>query len=223
MPALIRVWDLPLRLFHWALVLCVSGLLITSQLGGEAMVWHFRFGYTVLTLLLFRLVWGLMGGYWSRFTSFPMGLRSLLAYGRGQYSPGGELGHSPMASWAVVAMLLALMLQVGSGLFSDDEIMAAGPLTALVANKWVTLATSYHTTYGKFLILGLIGLHLSALAFYSWVKHKPLVKAMFTGDQISQEDAPSSTDGPRQRVLALCVLLLCGLLVAGALSLVPPH
>ena len=64
----VRVWDLPTRLFHWALALCVLGLVITGNVGGEAMVWHFRFGYTVLTLLIFRTLWGFTGGHWSRWS-----------------------------------------------------------------------------------------------------------------------------------------------------------
>ena len=70
MTVLVRVWDVPTRLFHWALALCFVGLLVTSQVGGSAMVWHFRFGYGVLSLLLFRVVWGLLGGHWSRFSTF---------------------------------------------------------------------------------------------------------------------------------------------------------
>ena len=66
----VRVWDLPTRIFHWSLVLCILGLVVTGQIGGNAMIWHFRFGYTMITLLLFRVVWGFVGGSWSRFTSF---------------------------------------------------------------------------------------------------------------------------------------------------------
>ena len=70
MPAAIRVWDLPVRAFHWSLVACVVGLVISGNIGGSAMTWHFRFGYCVATLLLFRIVWGFAGGHWSRFASF---------------------------------------------------------------------------------------------------------------------------------------------------------
>lgn len=221
MPALIRVWDLPLRLFHWALVLCVTGLLVTSQIGGEAMVWHFRFGYAVITLLLFRLIWGFVGGHWSRFSSFVFAPGTLLAYLRGQRSSATDTGHNPLGALAIFVMLLALLLQVSTGLMSDDEISSAGPLAVLVPNKWVSLATTYHTTIGKYLILGLIGLHLLALAIYRWVLHKPLAKAMFTGDKLAEETSPASADGPRQRRGALLWLLACIGLVAWGLSLVP--
>ena len=93
---LVRVWDLPTRLFHWALVVCIVGLVTTAQIGGNAMEWHFRFGYSVLTLLLFRLVWGFVGGHWSRFSSFLYSPASLLRYIRGQEDGVQPLGHSPL-------------------------------------------------------------------------------------------------------------------------------
>lgn len=83
----VRVWDLPTRVFHWVLVLCVVGQAITGSLGGNAMVWHFRFGYGVLTLLLFRLIWGLVGGRWSRFAAFIFAPQSVVNYIRGQGKP----------------------------------------------------------------------------------------------------------------------------------------
>ena len=76
----IRVWDLPTRLFHWALAACVVGLVVTANVGGNWMTWHGRLGYTVLSLLLFRIVWGFIGGHWSRFGSFAYGPSSVLAY-----------------------------------------------------------------------------------------------------------------------------------------------
>lgn len=220
MSTVIRVWDLPLRLFHWALVVCVVGLLVSAQIGGEAMAWHFRFGYSVLTLLMFRLLWGFWGGHWSRFSSFLYRPSTLLAYLRGSRPPMLETGHSPIAALSVFAMLLALSAQVGTGLMSDDEIAAAGPLSALVASKWVSLATTYHTAIGQYVVWSLIGLHLLALAFYSWVRHKPLVRAMVTGDKRMDSEVPASHDKGRHRLLAAALLLICGLLVATGLNLV---
>jgi len=92
----VRVWDLPTRLFHWALVVCVAGLVITAEVGGEAMQWHFRLGYCVLTLVLFRVVWGFAGGYWSRFSSFVPSPRTSIAYIRGNPSERDtSVGHNP--------------------------------------------------------------------------------------------------------------------------------
>ena len=110
----IRVWDLPTRLFHWALVVCVIGQIVTANVGGNWMNWHLRLGYAVLTLLLFRLVWGFVGGHWSRFGSFLYAPSSVLAYLRGRPEPEHRVGHSPLGALSVFALLLILLAQ---GLF----------------------------------------------------------------------------------------------------------
>jgi cytochrome b len=209
MHKLVRVWDLPVRLFHWALVVCVVGLLVTSQIAGQAMTWHFRFGYAVFTLLLFRLGWGLIGGHWSRFSSFLYSPVTLWRYLRGARGPKTDTGHTPIGALSVFAMLLLLSLQVVSGLFSDDEIAAAGPLTALVSKQVVSTATFYHTAIGKYAVLGLIVLHLLAITFYSRLRNKPLVKTMLTGDSLADASTPSSLDSAADRLRALALLLGC--------------
>ena len=105
----VRIWDLPTRVFHWALLLCVLGLVATGQTGGNWMVWHFRFGYCVFTLLLFRVMWGLIGGRWSRFMAFIYAPSAVVRYLRGQAPPEHLAGHTPLGAGAVFAMLLVLM------------------------------------------------------------------------------------------------------------------
>ncbi len=105
----VRVWDLPTRLFHWLLFLCICAAVITAYIGGNAMAWHLRLGETVLALLMFRLVWGLIGGRWSRFASFMFGPRTLWRYLR---DSGESVGHSPLGALAVWAMLGWVVLQV---------------------------------------------------------------------------------------------------------------
>ena len=121
----VRIWDLPTRLFHWLLVLCVLGLVVTGQMGGNAMLWHFRLGYAVLSLLVFRLVWGFVGGHWSRWQQLPLRLRLVTDYLHQRQTAGTWAGHNPIGSWSVLLMLGWLLLQVGTGLVSDDEIVAA--------------------------------------------------------------------------------------------------
>jgi cytochrome b len=137
-----RVWDLPTRIFHWALTFCVIGLFTTGFSGGDAMPWHYRFGYGVLTLLLFRLVWGIVGGKWSRFSSFIYTPSNIIRYFKGQADPLHTVGHNPMGAFSVFAMLALLLAQVSTGLISDDGISAAGPLTKFVSNATVSLASS---------------------------------------------------------------------------------
>ena len=206
--AKVRVWDLPTRLFHWGLALGTTGLALSGTLGGNAMVWHFRLGYAVLALLLFRLAWGLVGGRWSRFGAFIYPPRSLVAYLKGQGQPEHAVGHSPVGALSVFAMLGLLALQVGSGLVSDDEIAFAGPLTAFVSNATVSLATHYHAHTGKWLLLGLVGLHIGAIALYLLRKHN-LVGAMLHGDKELVQPVPPSRDDLLSRMAALLLLLLC--------------
>jgi len=168
----VRIWDLPTRLFHWALVVCVVSLVVTAEIGGNAMVWHFRLGYTVLALLLFRLVWGFVGGHWSRFGTFLSSPARALRYLRGIHEPTDMVGHNPLGAWSVLALLLLLAAQVGSGLLSDDEIAFAGPLTRFVSGATVELATAYHSEVGKLLLLALVTLHVLSIVFYAVKKSR---------------------------------------------------
>ena len=215
----VRVWDLPTRLFHWALALCVVGLVISANVGGNWMNWHLRLGYAVLTLLLFRVVWGLVGGHWSRFASFVYAPRTVLAYLRGQSRPEHSVGHNPLGAFSVFALLAILLAQVGSGLFSDDEIAFTGPLVALVSGDTVSLATSYHKNVGKFIVIGLVALHLLAIAFYKLVKKQDLVRPMIVGDKAVPAPVPQARDTTGTRMLALVILLLCAAAVYGIVGL----
>lgn len=214
----LRVWDLPTRIFHWSLVLCVLGLVITGQLGGAALAWHFRLGYAVLTLLLFRLLWGFVGGHWSRFTSFTHSPAALLRYLRGQGEPALSVGHSPLGMLSVFAMLFFLLLQVGSGLISDDEIASSGPLARFAAAALVSQATSYHKEIGKLILIALVLLHVAAVLFYLWRKHINLIRPMLHGDKPAVPALPASRDDARSRLQAALLLLLCAALVAALLA-----
>ena len=204
----VRVWDLPTRIFHWMLVAGLLGLGITGTAGGGAMVWHFRMAYAMLALLLFRLVWGGVGGRWSRFSAFVYAPQSVVNYLKGNGNPEHSVGHSPIGAVSVFAMLGFLLLQVASGLFSDDEIAFAGPLTGFVSNATVSLATQYHADIGKWILLGLVLLHIVAIVFYQRRKHN-LVAAMLHGDKELVLTTPSSRDDTVSRLGALLIFLLC--------------
>ena len=214
----VRVWDLPTRVFHWSLVLGIVCLAISGTIGGNAMVWHFRFGYAVLTLLLFRVIWGLVGGRWSRFGVFIYAPQTIINYLKGRGKHEHSVGHNPLGAGSVFAMLAALLGQVGSGLFSDDDIAFAGPLTRFVSNATVSLATNYHKNIGKWIILGLVLLHIAAITFYLLRKHN-LVNAMLHGDKDLVGAVPSSRDDALSRTCAVVVLAVCAALVAWLVSL----
>ena len=218
MAANVRVWDAPTRLFHWALVVCFVGLVTTSQIGGGAMVWHFRFGYSVLTLLLFRLIWGVYGGYWSRFKAFVYSPNVLLGYLRGQTLPMHQVGHNPLGALSVFAMLFFLLAQVVSGLMSDDEIASVGPLVPFVSSTWVNYATYYHKEIGKVALLVLVVSHLCAIAFYYFRSHENLVRPMVTGDKLLSFAALSASDTIADRIRAGGIFVGCTALVSSAVT-----
>ncbi len=210
----VRVWDLPTRVFHWLLVSCFVGSIVSAEIAGDAMVWHFRFGYSIVTLLLFRLVWGFVGGYWSRFNHFLRGPTAIWQYLTEDKSSATVIGHNPLGALSVLAVLGLLLLQVGTGLCSDDEIATAGPLVPMVAERFVRVATWYHTSVGKVLLIVWVQLHLAAMFFYRW-KHKlNLVHPMITGDQLHGEVAQGSRDNVTSRLVALAIFTLCAMLVA---------
>ena len=211
--SLIRVWDLPTRVFHWALAACVVGLVVTGQIGGAAMDWHFRLGYTVLGLLLFRLAWGFGGGHWSRFAAFSYSPKTVLAYLRGRSDPRHSVGHNPMGALSVFALLVFLLFQVGSGLFSDDEIATMGPLSKFASGALVSKLTFYHKEVGKLVLLLLVALHVGAILFYLFKRRENLIRPMLTGDKWDGAGLPSSRDDSRTRGVALLLAVVCATLV----------
>ena len=182
------------------------------------MVWHFRFGYAVLSLLLFRVVWGLVGGRWSRFGAFIYAPQSVINYLKGRGKPEHSVGHSPIGAASVFAMLAILLAQVGTGLLSDDEIASSGPLTRFVSNATVSAASNFHSNIGKWVLLGLVVLHLAAIVFYLTRKHK-LVHAMLHGDKDLFMAVPGSRDDGASRAGAVFVFGICASFVAWLASL----
>jgi len=217
----LRVWDLPTRAFHWTLAATLVGSVVSAKIGGNAMVWHFRFGYVVLALLAFRLLWGLVGGRWSRFVSFLPTPGRVLGYLRGQPRPGEvfDVGHNPLGSLSVLALLGFLALQVATGLVADDEIASVGPLNRFVGSALAGQATHWHKDYGQWILLGLVALHVVAILYYAWGKRINLVRPMIVGDKPLPPGTPASADSAAARVLALVLAALCAGGVAWIVSL----
>lgn len=215
-----RIWDLPTRLFHWALALSVVGLVVSGNIGGSAMVWHFRFGQAVLALLMFRLLWGLIGGHWSRFAHFIVHPVAVLAELRGRGRPEWHTGHSALGSLAVIALILVMLAQVGSGLVSDDAIAFAGPLAHKVSGAAVSAATFYHKEIGKLLLIALVLLHLLAIIWHTF-KGRAIVGAMIHGDKPLEQAMQASRDDWRHRLLAAATMGLCLAASAWVFSLSP--
>jgi cytochrome b len=219
MPHRIRVWDLPTRLFHWALVGCIVASVVTGYQGGPTMDLHARIGYAVLTLLLFRLVWGFIGGRWSRFAAFPYSPRAVINYLRGTSHPDHLVGHNPLGAGAIFAMLVFLLAQIATGLIGDDETAFTGPLNKFVSNARGLAATWYHKRVGQWILVGLIALHVAAVLYYLWRKKQNLIKPMWDGDKELDSSTVPSRDDAVSRLTALAVLGLCAGLVAWIVQL----
>lgn len=207
----VRVWDLPTRLFHWLLAAAVIGLVVSGKVGGNALVWHMRFGLLVFILLGFRLLWGVVGGRWSRFASFLYAPATVLRYLRGQHRPGDhfEVGHNPLGALSVFALITVLAVQVATGLVADDEIATTGPLNKFVSNALGLSATAWHKGYGQWLLLALVGLHMAAIVAYR-LRGQNLVKPMLTGDKPLPPDVPPSADSAATRGLAAALVVVVG-------------
>jgi cytochrome b len=217
----VRVWDLPTRLFHWLLAVAVLSLVVTGKVGGDAITWHFRLGYLVMGLLLFRIVWGLVGGHWSRFASFVRSPSTVLRYLRGQTRPDEHLdvGHNPLGAGSVLALLLLLAVQVGTGLVADDEIANQGPLNRFVSGATALSATAWHKDFGQIILIVLVVLHVAAIVFYRLKKGKDLVRPMLSGDKLLPPGVPASADTIGTRLLAVAVAAAAAALVTWVVRL----
>lgn len=211
----IRVWDLPTRVFHWALVVIIAGAFITQYMGGAAMDWHFRFGYAALALVLFRVLWGLMGPRYARFASFLRSPATIVAYLRGRAGTHSSSGHNPLGGLSVLAMLAVILLQAGSGLFTNDDIASEGPLAHFIDKDLSDQVSWLHAQVASKLIYGLVGLHLVAIVFHRVLKKRDLVTPMITGDQAVEGDALPANDGAPVRTAALVLMSVCAMGVYG--------
>jgi cytochrome b len=207
------VWDWPLRVFHWALVPAVAGSFATHYAGIEWFDWHRRCGYVVAVLVGFRLAWGFVGPRYSRFSSFLRGPRAMIEHLRGR-QPYSTAGHNPVGAASVLAFLGSLALQVGTGLYANDEIANAGPFYG-----WVTQATSNRLTalhaLNSSILLALIAAHLVAIAWHDWRRRSGLVRAFWTGRKTGAEGIHSSRGG-LAFVLVVALITILALAIRAA-------
>jgi cytochrome b len=175
------------------LVALVAAAYATVEAGGNWMIWHMRCGFAILALLGFRIVWGVVGGRQSRFTAFVRGPSAVWQYARQLRNNDAprHLGHNPMGGWSVLAMLGVLLVQVGTGLFANDDIFIEGPLYPLVSKATSDLLTEIHE-FNQGLLIALVGLHLGAVCYYLIVKRDNLILPMITGKKDWHEAAPAA-------------------------------
>ncbi|CAG0989776.1 hypothetical protein MTYP_02220 [Methylophilaceae bacterium] len=199
----IKVWDLPLRVFHWILVAAVVSAFVTGQLGGSLSDWHGRIGLLILGLLIFRLIWGVAGSHYARFANLPVTPAELVAHAKGQWQ---GYGHNPLGSISVMVLLGLLFVQVGTGLFANDDIAFQGPLFNLVDKDLSDKLSGLHALVFNFLV-GMVALHLVAIGFYFFIKKTNLVKPMLTGEKEvkKSEELPSTRSGGIRFFIAVVI------------------
>ncbi|MDB5800228.1 MAG: cytochrome [Rhodocyclales bacterium] len=186
----VKVWDLPLRLFHWLLLIAVAAAFTTIWTKSDRNL-HMLAGYSVLALLLFRLVWGFIGGFHARFFNFVKGPAGILTYlgtlRAGMHDPT-RTGHNALGALSVLALLLSLLFQAVSGLFNYDDDLNEGPLRKLISES---LADKLHEAHeiNQWIILGLVALHILAILFYRFIKKDDLITPMITGSKALPAEA----------------------------------
>ena len=206
------VWDLPIRLFHWSLVVLVPLAWWTGEEGNFD--WHSWVGYSLLVLVATRLVWGVVGSRHARFDDFLAGPRTIGGYLRGE--PSATPGHNPLGGWSVVALLSILLVQAFSGLFNTDDVLYSGPL-------YYAASTEFRDTMGVIhdlafdALVALVALHLLAIAYYQFRRHQPLIQTMVRG----RAPAKEGREAPRPWWLAALIAGVLALLLWWGLSMAP--
>lgn len=209
------VWDLPVRLFHWAVVALIGLSWWSAEQGFDRV--HFWSGYGLLFLLLFRILWGFAGSSTARFASFVRGPSAVVAYLRGGQQH--EAGHTPLGALSVVAMLLALLVQISSGLIQiDDDDFVEGPLSDLVSYDTALLAHDVHDVSFN-VLLGLIALHLLAIGYYELLRGRSLVRPMITGVAELPPGVSPMRPPPKGRLVACAAAAL--IIAAAILGIAP--
>ncbi len=206
----VRVWDWPVRVFHWTLLLLVVAAVACVYAGGTWMDWHMRAGYAVLALLAFRIAWGFAGTRWARWASFVRGPKAVVGYARTLAVPphAPSVGHNPLGGYMVVALVGVLLLQAGTGLFANDDIITEGPLAKLVSKGFSDRLTSLHVA-NQWVIYTLAALHVLAVAVHRLRFADDLVSPMFTGVKRLPARYAGAGIGGTPHVRALAIAAVC--------------
>ena len=208
MKVTVTIWDWPLRVFHWLLVIAVVGAYVTGKLGGNLTDWHGRLGGLVLGLLVFRLIWGFIGTTHARFSSFFPSISALRAYINGEWQGAG---HNPVGGLAVFALFATLIFLVATGLFANDDIAFEGPLFNSIDKALSDKLSGWHDWLVNGL-LGLVAMHIAAIVFYQRIKKTNLLLPMLTGKKQLPDYLQSAEIG-RVGILPIALTLLIAVVV----------
>lgn len=201
----IVLWDAPVRIFHWSLTILIGCSWWTAET--DRMAWHRWSGYAILTLLIFRLSWGVFGSETARFTQFLRGPSALIRYIRHSLLPKspklGQIGHNPLGGWSVVGLLTMLLSQAALGLFSvDTDGVESGPLADLLSFEQGRKAAHFHHLLFSLIQL-LVLLHLAAILFYWLARQDNLIRPMISG----RKEVPLAVPAPYRVGISRAALL----------------
>ena len=209
----VLVWDLPVRIFHWAIVLLLVGLVATGLIGNEWLLWHMRMGLAVIALIAFRILWGFVGSRNARFGAFLAGPSRVLRYARSfRGTHEVHATHNPAGGWMVVLLLLALLVQVTTGLFTNDDILWGGPLSERVSKDTSDALSAVHRRWW-WVIVAFSVLHIGAVLAYLAMLRDNLIAPMFTGYKVLPPGAAGQDDGAASLPKALVLMALCAFAV----------
>jgi cytochrome b len=213
-----RVWDAPVRLFHWAIVVLICTSWATAH--WNRMEWHKWSGYTILTLLLFRIVWGFVGSDTARFGKFLKSPIAGLVHLSHMFKrePDREIGHNAAGGWMVLVLLALLLVQAVTGLASNDDVLTEGPYATWIGkdrSDWISHIHDINFT----IIEVFVALHILAVLAYAVLKRQDLVRPMITG----KKRLPGNMRAPRMRspLLALLLLVVAAGVVVAAVQFAP--
>ena len=223
----VRAWDGPTRLFKWSLVALVTASWATQRFGDPTLTWHKLSGYAILVLLVFRLLWGVVGSSTARFSAWVSSPWRAAAYGldlvRGRSRP--YLSHNPLGAWMILALMAFVGSQAVAGLFTvDSNGIFGGPFANDGAfadpTLWQRWMTRYHHQAFN-VLLGLVALHVGVNLFYQFVKGDPIIKAMITGRKPVEPfaDQPEMVPAPASALRALLCLAVAAAIVLGGIKL----
>jgi cytochrome b len=201
----VKLWDWPIRLTHWSLAICVLACYGTAEWHWLDMQWHFYFGYAILVLCVFRVLWGLFGSEHARFASFVRTPRAIWQYLQGNYPK--RLGHNPLGALSVLALIGALFVQTFTGLFNNDDIEWFGPLSEKISGDWQESMADIHERF-YWVLFALIAVHVIAVLYYTLIKRDGLLRPMITGKKLGVDRSNPAMVDERQKPLWLAILLL---------------
>lgn len=216
---IVPVWDAPVRIVHWVLVLLLVALVTTGLVGGDLIAWHMRLGQMMIAVVVFRVLWGFAGSRNARFRAFVRGPRAVARYARSRRSHAPEIhvSHNPAGGWMVVLLLAALLVQAGTGLFTNDGVLWSGPLAERVTQATSDAVSWFHRRFW-WAIAALAVVHVAAVVAYRVVLREDLIPAMVHGAKKLPPELARPEDAAATATRAIALLAAAFVLVFGLLS-----